>query len=92
MPAILTAIDRKRKSRQWRQEDGRFIPLPATFIARREWEDEARANVLTGISIDDSAAKAAGLVEESSFDTSAFFAAAVEASEAQMKALAGGDG
>ncbi|MBQ4361265.1 MAG: hypothetical protein II767_13530 [Proteobacteria bacterium] len=92
MPAILTAIDRKRKSRQWRQEDGRFIPLPATFIARREWEDEARTNVLSGISIDDSAAKAAGLVKESSFDTSAFFAAAVEASEAQMKALAGGDG
>jgi hypothetical protein len=28
-------------SEQWRRDDGRFIPHPATWLNQRRWEDEA---------------------------------------------------
>ena len=37
---MLAALERQRASDQWRKEGGRFIPLPATWINGRRWEDE----------------------------------------------------
>ena len=38
---ILQAIARQKDSRQWREENGRFIPNPATWLNQGRWEDEA---------------------------------------------------
>lgn len=75
---IAEAVERAKTSRQWTQDGGRYIPMPVRYIAERRWTDQ-------GTTLPDT-------TREASFDTSAFFAAAVEASEAQMKALAGDDG
>lgn len=40
MAAILTAIERAKKSAQWLKEDGQFIPYPATWLNAKGWEDE----------------------------------------------------
>lgn len=38
---ILLAIDRQRRSEQWRREKGQYIPHPSTWLNGRRWEDEA---------------------------------------------------
>ena len=35
------AIQAQRQSDQWTREGGRYIPLPATWLSGRRWEDEA---------------------------------------------------
>lgn len=37
---ILRAVRAQSASEQWRKDDGRFIPLPATWLCGRRWEDE----------------------------------------------------
>lgn len=37
---LLAAIAMQRRSRQWREKDGQFIPHPATWLRQRRWEDE----------------------------------------------------
>ena len=37
---MLAALERQRASDQWRRDGGRFIPLPATWLNGRRWEDE----------------------------------------------------
>lgn len=37
---ILTAIELQKKSAQWNEESGRFIPNPATWINQGRWMDE----------------------------------------------------
>ena len=39
---MLEAIERFKGSAQWREENGRFIPHPATWINQRRWEDEVK--------------------------------------------------
>jgi hypothetical protein len=39
---ILVAIDRQRRSREWRKEGGEYIPHPSTWLNNRRWEDEVR--------------------------------------------------
>ena len=36
---ILVAVARQRQSEQWQREGGRFIPMPATWINGRRWDD-----------------------------------------------------
>lgn len=36
---ILEALERAKTSEAWRKEGGQFIPLPATWIRGRRWED-----------------------------------------------------
>jgi hypothetical protein len=36
---ILESIRVHKKTRQWKQEDGRFIPKPTNWILDRRWED-----------------------------------------------------
>lgn len=38
--AILSAIAAQKQSEAWTKDGGRFIPLPATWIRGRRWEDE----------------------------------------------------
>lgn len=34
------ALERQKRSRDWRKEGGQFIPYPATWLNGRRWEDE----------------------------------------------------
>ena len=36
---ILNSIRKQRESAQWKKEEGQFIPMPATWISNRRWED-----------------------------------------------------
>ena len=40
LSVILKAIERTKKSDQWQRENGRYIPLPASWLNGRRWEDE----------------------------------------------------
>jgi hypothetical protein len=42
LSAMLTAIDRSKRSREWKDEGGRYIPNPATWLNQRRWEDEVQ--------------------------------------------------
>ena len=37
---MIAAIGRQLQGRDWQKEGGRFIPLPATWLNQRRWEDE----------------------------------------------------
>lgn len=37
---MLYAIEQQRHSRQWQEDNGRYIPNPATWLNQRRWEDE----------------------------------------------------
>lgn len=37
---ILTAVTREAASDQWTKEDGKWIPLPTTWLNQRRWENE----------------------------------------------------
>lgn len=38
---VLQALDLQKKSEQWTKDDGRFIPLPTTWLNGARWEDES---------------------------------------------------
>ena len=37
---LLNAIGKQRKSLQWNQDNGKYIPNPSTWLNQRRWEDE----------------------------------------------------
>ena len=37
---LLGALGRQMSCEQWQRENGRFIPMPATWLNQRRWEDE----------------------------------------------------
>lgn len=37
---VLNALSWQTKLQQWKRDDGQFIPLPATYLNARQWEDE----------------------------------------------------
>ena len=39
---ILTALSAHKQSTQWTKDNGQFIPLPATWLNQRRWEDELK--------------------------------------------------
>ena len=43
---ILAALELQRASPQWRKDNGQFIPLPATWLNQRRWEDEVSAGTV----------------------------------------------
>lgn len=43
LQTMLEAIERFKGSAQWQEENGRFIPHPATWINQRRWEDDLPA-------------------------------------------------
>ena len=40
LTSIVEAVEAQIKSSQWKKENGRFIPNPATWLNQRRWEDE----------------------------------------------------
>jgi len=38
---ILEAVRQAALTDQWRRDEGQYIPLPATYLNKRRWEDEA---------------------------------------------------
>lgn len=37
---MLTAIEEQKKSKEWTKDGGQYIPYPATWLHRGQWEDE----------------------------------------------------
>ena len=40
LQAVLTALAWQRKQEDWTKDGGRFVPLPASYIRGKRWEDE----------------------------------------------------
>ena len=40
LSVILEAIERQKATTQWQEANGKFIPLPASWLNARRWEDE----------------------------------------------------
>lgn len=45
---MVSAIDRQKRSDQWRREGGRFIPHPTTWLNQGRWEDETGIDLEAG--------------------------------------------
>ena len=43
LETLLKAIETQRRSRQWTEAGGQYIPYPATWLNQRRWEDEVTA-------------------------------------------------
>ena len=41
-PRIVPAIEAQKQSAQWQKDGGQYIPYPATWINRGEWENETQ--------------------------------------------------
>lgn len=37
---IMSAVRMQKQSEQWQKENGRYIPMPSTWLNQRRWEDE----------------------------------------------------
>lgn len=37
---MIAAIDSQKRSEQWQKDDGKFIPMPTTYLNQARWEDE----------------------------------------------------
>ncbi len=44
LKVMLEAIEKQNKSAEWKKEGGKFIPYPATWLNRGQWNDEVEAN------------------------------------------------
>ena len=43
--AIINAVERAKMSRQWKERDGQYIPLPASYLNQRRWEDDLSGEI-----------------------------------------------
>ena len=39
-PKLVPAVEAQKKSKQWRKDDGQYIPHPATWLNQGRWEDQ----------------------------------------------------
>lgn len=47
---ILRGVEIQSKTDQWTKDDGKYIPMPATWLNQRRWEDEVKtASVYDGL-------------------------------------------
>jgi DNA-binding transcriptional ArsR family regulator len=42
LKVMITAINAQKQSQQWQSDGGKYIPMPATWLNGRRWEDELR--------------------------------------------------
>lgn len=40
--SLLTAIEQQKCGRQWQEDDGKYIPNPATWLNQGRWQDEVQ--------------------------------------------------
>lgn len=45
---IFAAILKARKSDDWKRDDGRYIPYPATYLRGERWTDELESDLTMG--------------------------------------------
>jgi hypothetical protein len=45
MKAIIEAIQNQCKTDQWRKDEGKFIPYPATWLRQERWDDEVEVQL-----------------------------------------------
>ena len=45
---MLTALEEQKKSKEWTKDGGQYIPYPATWLHRGQWEDEVSEGASTG--------------------------------------------
>jgi hypothetical protein len=45
-PRIIPAIEAQKQSAQWQKDGGQYIPYPATWLNRGEWENETQIDGL----------------------------------------------
>lgn len=67
---IVRVVETRKQSRLWQEDGGRYVPKPDKFLRGRQWEDE-----LLDV---DKPQEDGGNSACSTFDTNAFFRAAVE--------------
>lgn len=48
LDVILQALERVKKSNDWTKDNGQYIPLPATWLRGRRWEDEGVVKAAPG--------------------------------------------
>ena len=44
---ILEAIENQKNTQQWMENEGMFIPYPATWLRGERWDDEVKIDVLS---------------------------------------------
>ena len=49
MEKIISSINRYKNTEQWQKDGGQFIPLPATWLHQKRWEDEITESKPRGI-------------------------------------------
>lgn len=47
---MISAIKKQAQSQQWQSDGGKYIPMPATWLNGRRWEDEVINNIDAGFS------------------------------------------
>ena len=54
LPKILKAVEKAKDCRQWKEDGGRFIPHPATWLNQERWDDSIDATPRTarGVAVD----------------------------------------
>ena len=50
LETMLEAVRRQKQGAQWKKDDGRFIPYPATWLNQERWDDEVDGGNGNGIS------------------------------------------
>ena len=48
---MLTAIEEQKKSKEWTKDGGQYIPYPATWLHRGQWEDEMSDDISSTSSV-----------------------------------------
>lgn len=46
-PVMIQALERQKASRQWQEDDGKYIPYPAKWLNERRWEDVEQIDIQT---------------------------------------------
>jgi alpha-beta hydrolase superfamily lysophospholipase len=49
--AILKDVAAKKNSADWKKEEGKFVPMPSTYLNQRRWEDQPAQviNIMRGV-------------------------------------------
>jgi len=62
--AMLSAIDKAKKSEDWMKDKGRYIPYPATWINAKRWlDEETESHPLAG-TISDKTIRTVGMLDD----------------------------
>lgn len=41
---IMEAVRHNQKTEQWQEENGKYVPMPSTWLRESRWEDEIKTN------------------------------------------------